>query len=183
MGSLNGKPKLYHGTKHFFKDIDLAYSQPYKDFGRGFYLTSIKKQALKWGQKHSASRYYVYEFSIDIPENANLKILPLTSYDLAWIDYVALNRTTDPLPDDFDIVFDKMADNRGKEISPIIHAYRKSEIQADEAIDKLKWPHGDADQYCFKTPAALQHLKLVKCISFPGGQVIIPESTTPETKT
>lgn len=30
---------LYHGTNVFFTEIDLAKSNPYKDFGKGFYLT------------------------------------------------------------------------------------------------------------------------------------------------
>ena len=31
--------KLYHGTDAFFENPDLSMCRPFKDFGRGFYLT------------------------------------------------------------------------------------------------------------------------------------------------
>ncbi len=36
---------LYHGTNQDFDVIDLEKSNPYKDFGRGFYLTNLRHQA------------------------------------------------------------------------------------------------------------------------------------------
>lgn len=38
--------KLYHGTNVDFQQIDFKKCKPNKDFGRGFYLTDIKRQAL-----------------------------------------------------------------------------------------------------------------------------------------
>lgn len=37
--------KLYHGTNQDIEAIDLSLCMPNKDFGRGFYLTDIRKQA------------------------------------------------------------------------------------------------------------------------------------------
>ena len=37
--------RLYHGTNVDFDLIDIEKSNPYKDFGKGFYLTDIKEQA------------------------------------------------------------------------------------------------------------------------------------------
>lgn len=36
---------LYHGTNVDFDDIDLKKSRPDKDFGRGFYLPHLRRQA------------------------------------------------------------------------------------------------------------------------------------------
>lgn len=36
---------LYHGSNLKIEEIDLTKSKPYKDFGKGFYCTTIKKQA------------------------------------------------------------------------------------------------------------------------------------------
>ena len=36
---------LYHGSNMEIDAIDLGKCMPYKDFGRGFYLTTIRKQA------------------------------------------------------------------------------------------------------------------------------------------
>ena len=38
--------KLYHGTNTTFNKVELDKCLPYKDFGRGFYLTTIRTQAL-----------------------------------------------------------------------------------------------------------------------------------------
>ena len=36
---------LYHGSNLKIEKIDLLKCRPYKDFGRGFYCTTIRKQA------------------------------------------------------------------------------------------------------------------------------------------
>ena len=36
---------LYHGTNIDIQSIDLEQCMPYKDFGRGFYLTDLEQQA------------------------------------------------------------------------------------------------------------------------------------------
>ena len=44
---------LYHGTNIDFKDIDLGKCAPFKDFGKGFYLSDISDQAEALAQKKS----------------------------------------------------------------------------------------------------------------------------------
>ena len=39
--------RLYHGSNIAIGNINLAMCRPYKDFGRGFYLTDIEEQAKK----------------------------------------------------------------------------------------------------------------------------------------
>ena len=36
---------LFHGTNILFDTIELSKCRPYKDFGKGFYLTDIRQQA------------------------------------------------------------------------------------------------------------------------------------------
>ncbi len=36
---------LYHGSNIKIETVDLKKCKPYKDFGQGFYCTTIKKQA------------------------------------------------------------------------------------------------------------------------------------------
>jgi hypothetical protein len=36
---------LYHGSNVAIEEIDLSLCKPYKDFGKGFYLTDIRSQA------------------------------------------------------------------------------------------------------------------------------------------
>ena len=43
--------KLYHGSNMVVEVPDLTKSKPYKDFGRGFYLSADKKQAMRMAEQ------------------------------------------------------------------------------------------------------------------------------------
>ena len=43
--------KLYHGTNTEIKSIDLSKCKPFKDFGKGFYLTEIELQAVQMARR------------------------------------------------------------------------------------------------------------------------------------
>lgn len=64
------KLTVYHGTDCLFQDIDLRKSLSKRDFGIGFYTTTIVAQAESWARSkkirnHSKSAYvYVYEAEI-----------------------------------------------------------------------------------------------------------------------
>ncbi len=68
---------LYHGSYLEISVPDLLHSRPNVDFGKGFYVTSIYEQAVKWcgkfrrrGKDEIISRY-----SFDKSRRADLKIL------------------------------------------------------------------------------------------------------------
>ena len=42
---------LYHGTYTNFDSIELDKCRPFKDFGKGFYLTDLEVQAMKMAVK------------------------------------------------------------------------------------------------------------------------------------
>ena len=46
---------LYHGSNINIKEINLAMCRPYKDFGKGFYLTEIREQAEKMARRVARS--------------------------------------------------------------------------------------------------------------------------------
>lgn len=48
--------KLFHGTNRKFENIDLEKSKDKRDFGKGFYTTTIFEQAEKWA-KNQLVRY------------------------------------------------------------------------------------------------------------------------------
>jgi hypothetical protein len=45
------KIRLFHGSNMEFSVVDLLKSKDKRDFGRGFYTTTIKKQAEEWTVK------------------------------------------------------------------------------------------------------------------------------------
>lgn len=78
--------KPYHGSNVKIDVPDLAHSKPFKDFGRGFYLSADKQQAreMAW-QKVSQIREgkaEVTEFLFDesVMSSADLKVLTYPGY-------------------------------------------------------------------------------------------------------
>ena len=70
---------LYHGSNIDIKEIDLAMCRPYKDFGKGFYLTVMKDQAEKMANR--VARIYggspvlnIYEIVDSFMDTDELKI-------------------------------------------------------------------------------------------------------------
>lgn len=54
--------RLYHGSNMVIEHPDLARCKPYKDFGKGFYLSADKEQALALAKTESSrdSRGWTY---------------------------------------------------------------------------------------------------------------------------
>ena len=42
---------LYHGSDIIVKEPKLGFSNRNLDFGKGFYTTSLKEQALRWAKR------------------------------------------------------------------------------------------------------------------------------------
>ncbi|MBR6494356.1 MAG: DUF3990 domain-containing protein, partial [Prevotella sp.] len=103
--------KLYHGTNVEFDEIDLSQSNKYKDFGRGFYVTDIRSQALELAQKRAVrdGGYPVlqeYEFDENYLTDPNLKVLRFDGPTKDWADFIYKNRSRKmSFNHDYDIVF------------------------------------------------------------------------------
>lgn len=157
--------RLYHGTYKKHDIIDLSYAKLLKDFGRGYYLTSHFKQAEKWAKRLYTDICYVYEYKLSLIEH-DLKILELLDYDENWLKYIAKNRTTsDPTPD-YDIVYDRIADNRYPAMTQAIDKYVEGKISTRDALNMLKWKQPNSDQFCFKTEKAIRLLQRTKNITY-----------------
>ena len=81
---------LYHGSYLEIAEPDLTHSRPNVDFGRGFYVTPMYAQALKWcgkfkrrGRDGIISRYV-----FDEGREAELKTLKFDSYSEDWLDFI-----------------------------------------------------------------------------------------------
>lgn len=155
---------LYHGTNKYFEQPNLDMAGDFKDFGRGFYLTTnvnqAKKQAIRKlnnNDKHQVGFIYEYEFELD--NIGDLRVLRLLECNKEWLDFIAYFRVNKEERIDFDLIYDRMADGQGRELPDILNDYRRGKKGFEETIKLIKWEQQDRDQYCFKTPLALQKIK------------------------
>ncbi|MDR1014689.1 MAG: DUF3990 domain-containing protein [Coriobacteriales bacterium] len=88
--------RLYHGSNRAFARVDLEKCRPYKDFGRGVYLTRLEAQAQDWAQKVTAragtGRPIVMLFDFDETALLRLDTLVFGVPDARWAHFVMNNR-------------------------------------------------------------------------------------------
>lgn len=161
---INSVKILYHGTNMLFDTIDLSQCNRFKDFGQGYYLTTDLKQAQRWAQNKAgdAQEAYIYSYNLITPVNQDLKILELLEYDADWVEFITQSRFRGK-ETNYDIIYDRIADNRGEHISRVLEKYMLHTVDAAYVIEHIKWKQGVGDQYCFKTPSALSLLCNERC--------------------
>lgn len=162
---INMVNRFYHGTDQEFNLFDFSFAKSFKDFGKGFYLTTNFGQAQKWAQNKGRmkTKTYIYSYGIDRIDESEWSILELLQYDKKWVDFITESRIMGK-ESEYDIIYDRMADNQFTEISEILRSYSNSEINAENVIERIKWNNDSADQYCFKNERALSLLKDRKVI-------------------
>ena len=158
--------KLYHGSNVKIDVPDLAHSKPFKDFGRGFYLSADKQQAreMAW-QKVSQIREgkaEVTEFLFDesVMSSADLKVLTYPGYCEEWALFVLANRDRNGVHPihDYDIVYGPIADDG---VTYQLRRYEGGLISLSQLVEELKYAKGITFQYYFGTQRALQQLKKI----------------------
>ena len=88
--------KLYHGSNIRIKVIDLEKSKPFKDFGKGFYLSDTETQAMEMAKFKSsilgnAPIITGFEFDADGLISSNLKTKRFETYSDEWLDFIIAN--------------------------------------------------------------------------------------------
>jgi Protein of unknown function (DUF3990) len=152
--------KVYHGSFVKIETIDLTKCKPFKDFGKGFYVTKFKEQAEFWairnGRKYdNEGSVTEFEFNDYAFDNEQIKSIRFETYNDEWLEFVVLNRKSKTQPHDYDIVEGPVADDK---IQRRINDYLNNEISKETFLNELKW-HEETHQICFCTVFSLQFLE------------------------
>jgi hypothetical protein len=146
-----------------FDAIDLAKSRDRRDFGRGFYTTTIKEQAQAWAaslhKRYGGDGKLLYVYEYKLGEGFNVKIF--NDLSIEWLEFVKENRMSGGLTHAFDIVRGPVANDN---TMPTIALYVDGTIGAKAAIAQLAYYKAN-DQISFHTAPSLSCLTLVGRIS------------------
>lgn len=163
---------LYHGSNTEIMRIDFDQCKPYKDFGKGFYLTTIKQQAIRMAENKAAlfggnPVVTIYEVSDDIMDQPELNT---RTFDMAptieWARFVVNNRSRESTdiesPDcnvdgKYDIVLGPVADDA---VATTIRRFMGQKLDEEGLKRKLTYKELN-DQYSFHTEKAVAHLRKV----------------------
>ena len=153
--------KLYHGTNVDFRQIDIAKSKAFKDFGQGFYLTDIRKQAEDWAKKKSELLggepiLQEYDFEEAVMASTELNVLVFETPTEEWATFIHKNRSRKAhFHHDYDIVVGPIADDG---VAYLIGRYDEGTLTISELVRELEYKKLNR-QYFFGTERAIKLLK------------------------
>ena len=163
---------LYHGSNLEITTISFEKCKPYKDFGKGFYLTSIPSQAKRMAQNKAAlfggnAVVTVYEIDENIFNSGILKIRRFLMHPtIEWARFVVNNRSRTFLDisseecnidGKYDIVIGPVADDA---IAATIRRYMDEQLDEEGLKRRLTYKKL-SDQYSFHTAKAIENLRKV----------------------
>lgn len=164
--------RLYHGSNIAIDNINLAMCRPYKDFGQGFYLTDIEKQAEKmairvariYGEKPIVN---IYEIDDDFKDLKDLKIKNFGIQTTEeWARFVMNNRSrvfTDiknvlcNKDNKYDIVIGPVADDN---MALLFRQYENEIIDFETLVKGMIYKE-TSSQYSFHTEKSVKLLRKV----------------------
>lgn len=185
MPELSDGMLLYHGSYCEVKTPDLEKCADFKDFGKGFYLTSSKEQAEKFintslkkakaqgtiaeAQEYGVISTFQYHYSEDITD------FIFRDADADWLHCVVGHRKANTFPavveemKKYDVIVGKIADDATNVtiLTYLVGAYGTiGSEEADSLCISRLIPERLKDQFCFRTDEGL------KCLSFVGSEQI-----------
>lgn len=145
------KQTIYHGSYIAVEEPRIIQSRFTKDFGEGFYCTTIIKQAIRWAKKYDTPILSTYDYN----PTSGLDILEFKELTDEWLDFITDCRAGKT--HSHDIVIGAMADDQ---IYNYVADFIAGIITREQfwALAKFKYP---THQICFCTEKALKTLNFI----------------------
>ena len=142
---------LYHSSDVSVIRPDIIHSRDYLDFGKGFYLTSIHIQAVRYAQRFLRRQreawLNTYEFNFN---PSGWKILNFSKKKKNWLDFVANCRAGKDITD-FDLIIGGIANDK---VIQTLDRYFDGELSEIETLGLLKYEKPNV-QYCIRSQRML----------------------------
>jgi hypothetical protein len=143
---------VFHGSNVGFDKVLLDFAKERRDFGMGFYTTTIKKQAADWAEnicrRYKTHTAYLYEFEFS-PTGLTVKTFNAMTKD--WLDFIMKNRIRGSTQHAFDIVTGPVANDRTVNT---LNLYLDGELSLEETLNRLTYMQAN-DQIAMHTARAL----------------------------
>ena len=143
--------KVYHGGTTIIDHPDVVKGRAGLDFGRGFYVTDLKKQADDWADRMARIRMAngvvsVYELDIELAKKA-CRYKCFEKYDIEWLDFIVRNRRGEADTWGYDIVEGGVANDR---VIDTVEAYMSNLMPLETALQNLA-QHRPNNQICIRS--------------------------------
>ena len=158
--------RLYHGSNTAFREIDLSFCRPNKDFGRGFYLTQDRSAADRMAVRtvrRFDGRPFVMTFEFD---DSVLKDVPVKRFAMPseeWAMFVMANRRPDAPAEDhnrdnrYGLVVGPVAND---DLALLFRQFALGLVTVEMMVREMRYKQLTV-QYSFHTPAAVAALSFI----------------------
>lgn len=153
---------VYHGSNMIIKEPDVNHSFRALDFGKGFYVTTIKEQAERWAKRKS--NIYGQEKGIVNVYQMQEAPLELVNKDFGdnleeWIDFVCHCRDGGDGYLKYDFITGKVANDK---VFRVVDMYHSGIWDKERVLKEIK-VYPVYDQTAFITQKAIEQLLIYKC--------------------
>lgn len=149
--------EVYHASNMRVEKPDVRHSRKDLDFGRGFYVTTIRRQAEKYASRFirrgEEAWMNIYDFKIN-PDRWRIK--RFERYDEEWIDFVMQCRSG-KMTDDYDMIVGGIADDK---VFETVDLFFSGLLPKAEALKRLVYEKPNI-QYCIRSEYMLN-----ECLTF-----------------
>lgn len=156
--------ELYHGSNQAIEQIKLSLCKPYKDFGKGFYLTDILQQALDMAYRRTrivgtgSPTVTKYMFDEKLLIDSSLKVLSFDAPSKEWAKFILANRDRkSKFVHDYDVIIGPIADDG---VAFQLQKFKDGGLTLDELVRELTYKRLNR-QYFFGTEKAISLLRRV----------------------
>ena len=148
---------VYHGSNVIVDHPDIEHSFRSLDFGKGFYVTTVREQAEKWARRkadiYGTNKAIVTVYSMS--EDLNGLIKKSFEEDLTeWIDFVCRCRDGEEDYLQYDLIKGKVANDK---VFRVVDMYHSGIWDKERAIDEIK-VYPNYDQIAFINQKAINQL-------------------------
>lgn len=161
---------LFHGTTMEVPEPIVGIGRKKVDFGQGFYMTKLRRQASLWAETIAERRMTgtpvlnEYKFDIDLAkELARARYKVFATYNLEWLNYVVDCRRDGKLQKQYDVVEGGVANDK---VIDTVEDYEKGIITAEQALGQLAYKEVNHQI------AILSQSIVDKCLKFRGSVVL-----------
>ena len=155
--------KVYHGSTTVIKYPLVNIGRDNLDFGKGFYVTDIRKQAKIWAE--IKSRYeldgqaIINEYELDFDKAiSEYRYMKFEKYDKEWLQFIISSRSGKKEWRKYDIIEGGVANDK---VIDTVEAYIAGQIDEIKALGELA-KHQPNNQICILKQAIIdKHLKYI----------------------
>lgn len=148
---------VYHGSNVIVNNPDIEHSFRSLDFGKGFYVTTVKDQAERWARRKAdiCGTEKAIVTIYDMREDFNGLICKCFEEDLTeWIDFVCRCRDEEKDYLGYDLIKGKVANDK---VFRVVDMYHSGIWDKERALKEIR-AYPDYDQIAFISQRAIAQL-------------------------